>query len=219
MVGSGVCLSRFDVHRMGEDVNERLPPGGLIRWTIRGIDGMLRRHYGVVCYSEHPDCLLRISPGVSDMTIELSDGIRVNKGDPVLDLHLWNERLASHLLTKQGLARGRALLRHFHVSLRLLSAWCRSASNQGSFVALRAEFGMVADIHEVKSILDGLGFDTLLKEQPALRIWRRAFWDNLFSMALMWTFNPGFARTRSLAHLARGRTWMSLEKLHARFST
>ena len=62
---------------MGEGVNKYLPPGGLIRWTIQAIDGMLRRHYGVVCYSDHPDCLLRISPGISDMNIMLSDGKQV----------------------------------------------------------------------------------------------------------------------------------------------
>lgn len=199
---------------MGEGVNKYLPPGGLIRWTIQAIDGMLRRHYGVVCYSDHPDCLLRISPGISDMNIMLSDGKQVRTGDPVLDLHLWNERLANHLLTKQGLARGRALLRHFHISLRLLSDWCGSDSNRGSFIALRAEFGMVTDIHKVEPILEKLGFDTTLKERPGVRLWRRAFWDNLFSMALMWTFNPGFARTRSLTDLVRARMWMSLERLH-----
>ena len=193
--------------------------GGPIRWIVRGIDFFLRRHYRVVCYSDHPDCLLRVSPGISDVDIDLSDGTHVHKGDPVLDLHLWNERLASRLLSMHGLARGKGLIQYLRTSLRLLSDWCRSPSATNSFVALRAEFGMVTELHQVEPLLGRLGFDTFIKEKPGFRIWRRAFWDNLFSMALMWTFNPEFARTRRLSDLARGRTWMSVDKLHARFST
>jgi hypothetical protein len=203
---------------MGEDVSKHLPPSGPVRWAIQGIDGLLRRYYGVVPFSNHHDCLFRISPGTSDVDMLLSDGTQVHKGDPVLDLHLWNERLASLLLPWTDLARGRALLRHIIISLRLLSGWYRSPSNQGSFVALRAEFGMVAEIRQVEAILRRFGFDTVVKERPGFRIWRRAFWDNVFSMALMWTFNPEFARTRCLTQLSRTRAWISLERLHERFA-
>ena len=108
---------------MGQAVSEGAPPGGLVRQFIRGIDWVLRRHYGVEIYSDHPDCLLRVSRGSSDVDIVLSDGTSIQAGDSLLDLHLWNERLASHVHPLDDLARGRALLRYLRASLRLLNEW------------------------------------------------------------------------------------------------
>lgn len=192
--------------------------GNPIRWAIRAIDWMLRRSYHVEQYSDHPDCLLRASPGMSDADIKLSDGTDIQAGDPILDLHLWNERLASHVFQLEDLARGRALLRYLRTSLRLLNEWIAEQPPQDPFPAVRAEFGMFTDIHQAETILERLGFDVVFKEKPGLRIWRRAFWDNLYSMALMWTFNPEFARTRRLGDLVRGRMWMSLATLQQRYA-
>lgn len=200
-------------------MSKAAPPGGIVRTFIRWIDRMLRRHYRVQIYSDHPDCLLRFSPGSSDVDMMLSDGTSIRAGDPLLDLHLWNERLASHVLPLDDLARGRALLRYLRTSLRLLNEWVMLSSSQGSSKAVRAEFGMFSDMRQAEAILGRMGFDIVLKDNPGLRIWRRTFWENLFSMALMWAFNPQFAHTRRLHQLARGRMWMSLAELNRRFSS
>jgi hypothetical protein len=194
-------------------------PRGLARSAIRGIDWLLRRSSRCEEYSTHPDCLLRVSPVTSDTDIELSDGTLIHKGDPLLELHLWNERLISHVLPLEDLALGRAILRYLRASLRLLNEWVTSHPMEGDYRGVRAEFGMFVDLRQAEAILGRLGFDVVLKERPGFRFWRRAFWDNLFSMALMWTFNPRFAYTRRLHELTRGRAWMSLHELQRRFPT
>src|SRR6185295_2051517 len=66
--------------------------GGVARRGVIAFDRWLRRRQGIFEFSTHPDCILLagLKPAAAD--IALPDGGRVVRGQPILDLHLWNER-------------------------------------------------------------------------------------------------------------------------------
>ena len=58
-----------------------------------GLDEWLRRQNGMLEYSDSPDCMLRVVRRRAECEMTLSDGVVVVRGDPILDLHFWNERV------------------------------------------------------------------------------------------------------------------------------
>jgi hypothetical protein len=66
-------------------------------------------------------------------------------------------------------------------------------------------------------ILSPLGFNVKPVERPRGRFWRRAFWDNLYSYLLMWTFNPKSLQGKELTNLLRAELWISRERLRERY--
>jgi hypothetical protein len=180
---------------------------------VRLIDSILRLFYGIETFSEDPVCLLRVSRGRSRSDLTLSDGWRIRANDPVLDIHLWNERLITLLAQTSGMGLATRLLADFQSSLSLLAADQHRESSPFAGLPLRAEFGFMTDLRAAKITLHRLGFDVLLKERPRMRFWHRAFWDNVYSYMLALAFNPDHMRGKRLADLLRIQIWMSPERL------
>ncbi len=188
----------------------------LVRLGIRALDAILRRAYGVRPFTEDSGCLLRISFGPSPRDIRLRDGTSVRRGDPILHLHLWNERLLRLPGRDDSLGWGRSLMRRAAHSLRLLARSVRSR-REAEVVALRGELGFVTQVRSIRPALERLGFDVVLKEAPGWRVWRRAFWDNVYSYLLLWTFGRQSLRGKRLGELRRVEVWMSRARLLERF--
>ena len=63
-----------------------------------------------------------------------------------------------------------------------------------------------------------LGFDVLNLNLQAGRCDRfRYFWENMYSWALMWTFNPGSLRGKRFLRLQRYEFWISRQALVQRY--
>jgi hypothetical protein len=218
MVRRWVGVLGHHVSRFGANLNPSANPlASMMRGLIRAIDWCLRRFYRVKPFTEDPGCILRLSPGRSKHDFFLSDGTRIRAGDPVLDIHLWNERLPSLSQASWVVDWTRFLLHGFKVSLGLLSEYLCHHSASGGEVVLRGELGFASDFQTAKDVFEHLGFDVVLKEHPGARIWRRAFWDSLYSCALMWTFCAPSIRSKSLMKLLRVQVWMSGETLWRRY--
>jgi hypothetical protein len=212
----GICGPH--VSRLGATLNPTTNPlASLTRGFVRAIDWCLRRFYRVKPFTDDPGCILRLSPGRSQRDLCLSDGKRVRVGDPVLDIHLWNERLPSLSQVSWMVDWTRFLLHGFRISLALLAEYLSYHSATGREVVLRGEMGAASDFQTAKNIFERLGFDVVLKENPGSRIWRRAFWDALYSYALMWTFCAPSVRGKRLTKLLRVQVWMSEETLRQRY--
>jgi hypothetical protein len=68
------------------------------------------------------------------------------------------------------------------------------------------------------SLAARLGFEAVNLTAEAGRWGRFAhFWENIFSWALMWTFNPGSLRGKRFLRLQRYRLWMSRRTLLERY--
>jgi hypothetical protein len=79
---------------------------GALRRPIRLLDRVLRCLQRIAEYSRHPHCLLRIAHGRADREVRLADGHIIRRSAGLLDLHLWNERLARAYGFDTALAAG-----------------------------------------------------------------------------------------------------------------
>src|SRR5512139_2551983 len=71
----------------------------LMRAMVRLIDTMLRKSGGVYEFIDDAECILRIQMKKANHDIEVG-GEKILKGEPVLVIHLWNERMPN--IPKEG---------------------------------------------------------------------------------------------------------------------
>src|SRR3990172_26817 len=119
----GGGLPGTDIAHLGAELGTLTKPILAIgRLLIYGIDGILRSLLGVKPLTQDSACILRISSEQSQQELLLSDGTWIRRGDPLIGLHAWNERLRDQGSEEAPLAWGRFLVRRFKSSLRLLAA-------------------------------------------------------------------------------------------------
>jgi hypothetical protein len=64
------------------------------RWqAVFALDRWLRNRHGIYEFSNRSDCLFRLEQRRADRAIVLSDGACARPGEPVLELHFWNEHM------------------------------------------------------------------------------------------------------------------------------
>ena len=189
------------------------------RRGIQAIDRIVRIIYKITPLSDEPDCILRISRSRSKQRVRLSDGVEVAPGDPLILLHLWNERVPDLIQYYETLDWSRLIIRRFMTSLTMLNTYLSHQSWGSDIVAMRGEFGFLIRLEGANPIAARIGLDLVPLEPPGLHIWRRAFWDNLYSYVLMWAFNPQSLRGKHLAKLVRAELWISRGRLKQLYGT
>jgi len=189
--------------------------GTLGRAGIRLIDALISRRLGVSAYCRDENCLLKVAPARTGQEVVLANGRRLPPGAPVLELHLWNERLSVLEGERGGLALGAALARRVRLSLQALATYLQDTDPQGRIAALHGEMGFIPapEMREAEALLRHLGFEVRPGEVAGLRFWRAVFWRTLFSWWLMWTFGPRSLHGRRLREMARVEVWMDRETL------
>ncbi len=105
---------------------------------IFALDRWLCRRLGIYEYSAGEDCLFRAELKRADETVLLCDGLEVRPGDPLLELHLWNEHVPP-MGRGPSLAWGRRTARVMDASLRELGRHLTQSFDCRSVVALRAQ--------------------------------------------------------------------------------
>ncbi|NIN67902.1 MAG: hypothetical protein GTO63_24985 [Anaerolineae bacterium] len=189
------------------------------RALVRGLDLLLRRHGRVQEFTQDDECILRISLTTDKTDVQLSDGTRVRAGDRICELHLWNEHIPSMPVDGPDLLWGVRFYRLAVKSLRSLAAYMETDGLQ-DVVALGGQMAFLEkdDSPVLASVASQLGFDVVNLTAQAGR-WGRFthFWENVFSWALMWTYNPGSLRGKRFLRLQRYRLWMSRRSLLGRY--
>jgi hypothetical protein len=109
------------------------------RRLIRGIDWMLRRLTGIVEFDASPDGLISIAFIRASADLRLAVGTTLSPGDPVVELHLSNERLLRLPAGGANFARAMALRRGVLRSLHRLAALMRTDRRFVGVKALRNE--------------------------------------------------------------------------------
>ncbi len=193
--------------------------GGFRRWFVRMIDRALLRHYGIFTFSEAPECVLRLGRTHASQTVTLHDGTCVAQNDALLEMHFWNERLPVMDATGATPMWGLALARDIRASLFLLAEYLSRAPAFQSVRALHAEirFLEASQFAQLRPFVESLGFDFTAETPPGPRFWKGAFWANLYSWWLMWTFSPGSLRGKRLFNMARCELWLSRAVLEGKY--
>lgn len=195
------------------------PLAALARAGVRLIDRILRWQLGVFEFSSDPRCYLRAARLRCPRDLVLSDGAHLRIGDPLLALHLWNERLAGAAQASAPLGWGMVLARGSAFSLQELARFLTLHREFDNVRGLYGEMGFIdqARIEQARRIAGKLGFDLIEREQPGWNVFQRAFWENVFSWWMMWAFNAGSRADKSFAQLRRCELWMSRARLIERY--
>jgi YkoP domain len=186
---------------------------------VRVIDLTLKRYYRVFEFTDDPACILRAAPSVSARDIVLSDGVRVARGEPILELHFWNERLPALPHGGASLAWGIEITQRGRHSLHLLAAYlaCEPRFNRVRVLHGESGFLELSQFPEMRALVEHWGFDFMEGETPGWRVWNFAFWQNLFSWWLMWTYNPSSLHGKHFHEIGRSELWMSRSTLMKEF--
>lgn len=192
----------------------------IIRAMVYAFDSLLRRQGRVQEFTQDDSCILRISFTACRKDMELSDGTRVASGARICELHLWNEHLP--VMPREGpdLRWGLRFYRLAVESFRSLASYVAAQQGLDDIVALRGQMAMPGgdDFMALASAAAQMGFDVLnLTRQGGRWVRFRHLWENIYSWALMWTFNPGSLRGKRYLGLQRYQFWMSRQKLMQRY--
>ena len=93
----------------------------VIEAFVHQLDPMLRRAHRVQEFTQDPQCVLRVALGFSNRDLQLSDGTWIRRGDPIVELHLWNERIPRMPPEGPDLAWSLRFYRRLVASLRLVA--------------------------------------------------------------------------------------------------
>ena len=188
-----------------------------MRAIIRRFDGLLRRAEGVFEFCDQADCILRLQMTRAAHAVPLPDSSLVRKGDPVLIIHLWNERMPPIPPDGPDLAWAARFRRLLIESYRLVARWLAAQPGLGR---VRAVGGVTVLLYggETQSALrlvERLGFQVMPYHNPLGRL--AEFWENLYTWAIMWTFNIVSLRHRRLLRIRRAQIWMSTAEFMRRY--
>ncbi len=149
----------------------------------------------------------------------MADGALVRRGDPVGDLHYWNEYMPSLAEGKPALAWALAVDRAVRRPLRELAEFVESDPRYRGIQAITGEMGGLP-VHGARMLAAAgsrLGFESRPVEPPRGPAGRLRRWgEDVMLRLLAWGYNPVSLRRRG-ARPARCRLWMSREALLSRY--
>jgi hypothetical protein len=185
--------------------------------TVRTLDRALRSILGIVEFSTHEDCVLRIAPRRAPAAVCVPGRIEVRKSAEVIELHFWNENLP--VLYPCGSPFGWAVRfrRQMHLSLQVLAAHAVTdprIMNANAFYA-RMVLPLDGRLYKCAAVAEDFGFSVIKLPCSAIQRVHDAF-ENLLVRALIWTFHPG-KLTRRPVPLERVYWWISREDLLSRY--
>jgi hypothetical protein len=178
----------------------------LVSPSIRGIDLLLRRYYGIFEYDSDERCVLRLSLRKFNRPGSRPDETAVYAGADVGELHLWNEHVA-----KLSLGRDFRFVGEFRrgvmYSLRALALWTSSTPAASRLRGFCGDIWIPGGEHSLSRVFTCWGF------QVDSYAGRYGFWDHLYAQILAHTFNPGM----DWGPLRRVRVWISRAELLRRY--
>lgn len=192
---------------------------GVLRRGIYRLDRVLQQWYRIWEFSSHPECLLRIGLARADRPVKLSDEIEITPGDPILDLHIWNENLPRIPIGRSDMVWARVIARFMRLSLAELAAYIEAEPRLAEIKALRGQ--MTFFFRNGRMQLDRLaahyGFDVVATDEcPRLRECLHDFGNEILVWMLIWAYNPRAIRhTRPIR--PRCEVWISRRRLVERY--
>lgn len=208
-----------------EDINAHHPHSSDARgWSVLRcsglflvgrLDQLLRYYLRIHEFSDQADCLLRISKTRARSHETLPDGLQIVPGDPLLELHLWNEQLGTMGRTYAVFAWGVEFLRRFRSSLTLLAAYVDMNEEWVHAKAVHACFATC--LRRPDRGFRHLGF-TITSANSSTGRKVHDFFEALLTHALIWAYRPCATR-RHPENLRRMELWLSmaeLQKLYGR---
>lgn len=186
--------------------------------VVGSADALLRRRYGVREFTGKRTCLFRIAARRAARKATLKNGLTIRPGDPIVELHLWNEHVLRIPPDGPSLAWAKMMSRRFQDSLGDLAIHIEECAAFDTAVAVCGRGGIAYDGNGRKIVrfMEKFGFEAL--PCPRRKIAGRLidFFCDLWAFFLVFAFNPRSVRT-DLLFSRRYELWMSRETLGRRF--
>ena len=170
--------------------------------SVFRLDDWLRKFQHVYEYSDHPACLFRIQRASAAAEIKLAGGVRVRKGDSILNLHLWNEHMPRLDPGGMDFKWARLIGREIAASLERLATHMAEDLSYDDIVALRAEmrFGTAEQNVRIVRLSARYGFESVNMSDDERYGAFRELGENALVLMLVLAANPGAAHFCGLKH-------------------
>lgn len=192
----------------------------VLRRAISAVDDGLSRCCGVKPFSRDERCLLRYAAIASPGDYRLADGTVLKAGDPVIDLHLWNEHIPPVPKAGPDLAWARLVSQWMKHSLVLLAEAARTDPELRGARAIRAKTNFVGwggQSESMSRLIARFGFEDVDEGAASMPERVHDALENILIGALTWTHNPEALRRDKLIRQRRP-VWMSADTLRRRHS-
>lgn len=187
--------------------------------AVSRLDRWLRQRQNIFEFTADPGCLLRIAVISSREEVTLADGTQIHPGDPIVELHLWNEHIPP--FPKQGLDLAWGLLAHERLrrSMAALAVYLEREDRLADVKACRGEtvFVLRGGRQGLSRVLQRYGFE-LPERDPPRSLSRRIhdMLENLLLWGMVWAFNPaGLQKTKLVRE--RHPVWISRSMLLGKY--
>lgn len=190
-------------------------------WLARAVghaDTLLRRCHGVREFTTKRTCLFRIAVRHATHGANLSDGSTISPGDPIIELHLWNEHFLRIPPGGADFTWAKVMRRRFQDSLGDLAIHVDECGALESAVAVCGCGGIAYDGNGGKIIrfMEKFGFEAFPCQQRHGIGRMIDFFCDFWVFLLVCAFNPRSART-DLLFRRRCELWISREMLSRKF--
>ncbi len=186
-----------------------------MRYLILIIDRLASRIGGLFEFSDDPACIFRLQWARARRSLTLSDGTVVEKGEPVLILHLWNEHILPIGEAGPDMTWASQMYRRLVRSLGTMARWLDGQPERYQVRAVAGVTSVLATTEKESRLMQRLGFDIIPYHSPLGRVGE--FFENLYAWLLMWAFNKASVRHHPLRGVRRVEIWISTERLLGRF--
>lgn len=196
----------------------RQPENHWLTQLVASADFYLRRWYGVREFTARRTCIFRIAPGTAPHDLTLECGRRIRAGDPVIELHLWNEHFLRIPAEGPDLLWAKLMRKRFRDSLFDIALYIEDNPETAGAVAIwaRDAVPLAKSGRKLARICECYGFEVLPapERNPLERFvgWFVDFWIVFLVMA----FNPR-SLTADLLFRPHYELWMPREVLLRRF--
>lgn len=147
--------------------------------------------------------------------MQLADGVSLSIGDPVVDLHLWNEHIPGISGDGATLAWAHVAFDHVRESLQMLAVAIQADARFAGVKAVRGRSVLTprGGLRSLRKFTDRLHFE-LRDRSITPTLYRRLhdLGENILIWGLLRTFNPGGLRGAKLNRM-RTEAWISRDAL------
>lgn len=183
---------------------------------VRAADWFLRRWYGVREFTDDPSCLLRLALAPAPHAVSLGDGTRVDAGETVAMLHIWNEQIPRFRLAGPDLRWAIDVRRRLDVSFQALAQHLEHDPEWKDIRGIHAcvTFGSQRRRWQIRRAAARFGFELIEDGAPAKGL--HEFGEDFLIWAFTRAFNPAALR-RQRFRRDRSELWISRQKLLGRY--
>ena len=169
-------------------------------------------------YWDDPDSFFRAQIARASGDIVLPDTL-IPAGAKVLKLHFWNEHMPVIPPEGPDLAQALHASRMIVGSFRVLARELHRDPRMAGIQALGGATVLFAagDDSSGEKLFKRLGFTIFTHQNRLGRLGE--FWENLYTWALMWSYNAVSLRQRRFLALRRTESWMSTDDFLRRYGT